>query len=79
MTLSVALILVIGVPLTLLSLGFFLLCLKLHRAQGNDLKIETLISVTKSLEEDLNELENRLAALEVITIGVETRGRAYHQ
>jgi len=69
---ALALALVIGLPLTLLSLGFLIIAIKVFSGWGRSERTQTL-EAARRLERTLNSLENRLGALEdIILIGKES-------
>jgi hypothetical protein len=72
--LALALALIVGVPLTLLSLGFLVIAIKVFNGWGRTERTQTLESARR-LERTLNSLETRLGALEdIILIGQEGGG-----
>jgi hypothetical protein len=79
MNMSVTLILVIGLPLILLALGFFLLSLKLYRSKARQAREDEFISLAQTLERNVNELETRVAALEEIIVGSQIKEKTYNQ
>ena len=71
---ALALALVIGLPLTLMSLGFLIIAVKVFSGWGRSERTQTL-EATRRLERTLNSLENRLGALEdIIMMGQEGEG-----
>ncbi|MDR0548929.1 MAG: hypothetical protein LBI10_05905 [Deltaproteobacteria bacterium] len=79
MSFSLALVLAIGAPLTLLGLGFFILSLKLYRSRVKESQIEDLIFQVKSLEQNVRVLENRVDFLEDILLTSESKNKVYNQ
>jgi hypothetical protein len=81
MSVSLALVLAIGAPLILLSLGFFLLSLKMARSKIAEANAEDFIFLAKALELRIKDLENRIKALEDILMfmGGESKGKTYNQ
>jgi hypothetical protein len=72
--LALALTLVVGLPLTFLSLGFFVIAVKVFSGWGRAERTQTL-EAARRLELTLNSLESRLGALEdIILAGQEDRG-----
>jgi hypothetical protein len=72
--LALALALVVGLPLTFLSLGFFVIAVKVFSGWGRAERAQTL-EAARHLERTLNSLENRLGALEdIVFTGQEGRG-----
>jgi ABC-type nickel/cobalt efflux system permease component RcnA len=72
--LALALALIIGLPLTLLSLGFLIIAIKVFSGWGRAERTQTL-EAARRLERTLNSLENRLGALEdIIFTGQEGGG-----
>jgi hypothetical protein len=72
--LALALALIVGLPLTLLSLGFFIIAIKVFSGWGRNERTQTL-EAARRLELTLNALENRLGALEdIILIRQESGG-----
>ena len=75
--LALAPALIIGLPLTLLSLGFFIIAVKVFSGWGRAERTQTL-EAARRLELALGGLERRLAALEdIILTGPE--GRETHE
>jgi hypothetical protein len=69
--LALALALVVGLPLTFLSLGFLIIAVKVFSGWGRAERTQTL-EAARRLERALNGLENRLGALEdIILVGQE--------
>jgi len=68
--LAMALALIVGLPLTLLSLGFLIIAIKAFSGWGRSERTQTL-EAARRLERTLNSLESRLGALEDIIIGQE--------
>ncbi|MDR1608948.1 MAG: hypothetical protein LBT38_11165 [Deltaproteobacteria bacterium] len=79
MNVSVALILAFGVPLVFLSLGFFLLTLKLYRSREKETQAAEFLFLAQSLDRNFNELESRLSALEEYILGSEPQETTYSQ
>jgi len=75
--LALALALVIGLPLTFLSLGFLVIAVKVFSGWGRAEGAKTL-EAARRLERALNGLENRLGALEEIVL-VGQEGRETHE
>jgi len=75
--LAMALALVIGLPLTLLSLGFLIIAVKVFSGWGRSERTQTL-EAARRLERTLNSLENRLGALEDIIMTVQ-EGEGNHE
>jgi len=75
--LTLALILIIGLPLTFLSFGFLVIAVKLFSGWGRSERTQTL-EAARRLERTLNGLENRLGALEDIIL-VAQEGRQTHE
>jgi hypothetical protein len=72
--LALALALVVGLPLTFLSLGFFIIAVKIFSGWGRAERTQTL-EAARRLERALSGLEARLGALEdIILVGKEGRG-----
>jgi hypothetical protein len=68
---ALALALVVGLPLTFLSLGFFIIAVKVFSGWGKSERTQTL-EAARRLELALGGLENRLGALEdIILVGQE--------
>ncbi|MDR2141547.1 MAG: hypothetical protein LBR11_07140 [Deltaproteobacteria bacterium] len=78
MSLSLALILIVGVPLNLLSLGVVLLSLKYYRARTLEPQTGELRFLTKTLERNLRDLETRVATLEDLILEAD-QSQTYHQ
>jgi len=75
--LALALALVVGLPLTFLSLGFLIIAVKVFSGWGRAERTQTL-EAARRLERALNGLENRLGALEdIILVGQE--GKRNHE
>ena len=64
---SWALVLIIGLPLTLISLGFLVVVINMSRGGGQDEK-RRLAEAARGLERSLSGLETRLEALEDIIL-----------
>ncbi|MDR3204764.1 MAG: hypothetical protein LBV23_08475 [Deltaproteobacteria bacterium] len=64
---TVALI-VIGGPLTLVALGFFLLCLRFFLRRGQREEVAKTLETALSLDKKLTAVETRLGALEDILL-----------
>jgi hypothetical protein len=62
------LFLIIGVPLILVALGIFLLCLKWFLSGDQRATQKKLLETATKLDIQLNQLENRLNALEDILL-----------
>jgi len=75
--LALALALVVGLPLTFLSLGFFVIAVKVFSGGGRAERTQTL-EAARRLERTLNSLENRLGALEDIVLAGQ-KGRGAHE
>jgi len=75
--LALALALVVGLPLTFLSLGFFVIAVKVFSGWGRAERTQTL-EAARRLERTLNSLENRLGALEDIVLAGQ-KGRGAHE
>ena len=75
--LALALALVVGLPLTFLSLGFFVIAVKVFSGWGRAERTQTL-EAARRLERTLNSLENRLGALEDIVLAGQ-KGRGTHE
>ena len=74
---ALALALVIGLPLTFLSLGFLVIAVKAFSGWGRAERTQTL-EAARRLERALNNLDNRLGALEdLVLVGQE--GRENHE
>ena len=74
--LALALALIIGLPLTFLSFGFLIIAVKVFSGWGRAERTQTL-EAARRLERALNDLENRLGALEDIIFVQE--GRENHE
>ncbi|MDR2724808.1 MAG: hypothetical protein LBC90_01820 [Candidatus Adiutrix sp.] len=74
--LALALILIIGLPLTLLSLGFLVIAVKAFNGWGRAERTQTL-EAARRLERAMNDLENRLGALEDIILAVQEGGESH--
>ena len=75
--LALALALIIGLPLTFLSFGFLIIAVKVFSGWGRAERTQTL-EAARRLERALNDLENRLGALEDIILVVQ-EGRETHE
>jgi hypothetical protein len=75
--LALALALVVGLPLIFLSLGFFVIAVKVFSGWGRAERTQTL-EAARRLERTLNSLENRLGALEDIVLAGQ-KGRGTHE
>ena len=74
---ALALALIIGLPLTFLSLAFLVFAVKAFSGWGRAERTQTL-EAARRLEQALNGLENRLGALEDIVLVVQ-EGRETHE
>jgi hypothetical protein len=79
MNFSVALFLALGVPLIILSLGFFFLSLKLYRSKDKEPQAEEILRLAQSLDRKLNEQEIRIAALEEFILASVINEKTYSQ
>ena len=70
---ATVIILVIGVPLVLMAIGFIILVTKVF--SGNDGRAERAqtLEAARQLERTLNSLENRLGALEDIILSADAK------
>ena len=75
--LALALTLIIGLPLTFLSVAFLIIAVKVFSGWGRAERTQTL-EAARRLERALNDLENRLGALEDIILVVQ-EGRETHE
>ncbi|MDR1051677.1 MAG: hypothetical protein LBP95_11525 [Deltaproteobacteria bacterium] len=68
MELGTAFIVVVGLPLVLVALGFFLLCLKWLLAKDQRARQAQILDAAVRLDASLSKLETRLTALEDILL-----------
>lgn len=62
------LLIIIGLPLILVGLGFFLLMLTLYRGRESQVNRQETIELARTLDRTLNQMENRLTAIEDIVL-----------
>lgn len=75
MSAAVALIVVIGLPLILVGVGFVIMATKIFNGGNSQVERAQTLEAARQLERTLTRLETRLTALEdIILAGDETKG-----
>lgn len=73
MSLAAALIILIGLPLILLALGFVIIAIKAFGSGSNRLERGQTLEAARQLERSLSAMENRLTALEDILLSADAK------
>ena len=78
MSWSLLLFLIVGLPLILLSGGFFVLMLIILKGRDKSANRNQTLEIARSLERTLSQMENRLGALEDILLNPDHEKDACH-